>query len=104
MDQLAGFDVQAAWARVGTPVLAMWGEADYVASRADSELIAALVNKKAPGKAKFMALPEIDHTYAKSEDQEESFLSGQGGGGNFNPVIMETLIGWMREQMGSKSS
>ena len=104
IQQLASLDLKAAWSKVGVPVLAMWGESDYAASREDSELIAATVNQKAPGKGKFVALPQTDHSYAKSEDQEESFLAGPGGGGNFNPIVMESLISWFREQMGSKSS
>lgn len=100
--QLAGLDLDGAWSKVSVPVLAMWGEADYAASKADSELIAASVNKKAPGKGKFVSLPGTDHSYAKSEDQEESFLAGPGG--NFNPIVMETLVKWLKEQMGSPSS
>lgn len=104
LQQLAALDLGAAWSKVSVPVLAMWGEADFAASKADSQLIADVVNKKAPGKAKFVSLPNIDHSYAKVEDQEESFLAGQGGGGNFNPIVMETVIAWFREQMGTKSS
>ncbi len=104
LQQLAGLDLVASWSKVSVPVLAMWGESDFAASKADSELIASTVNKKAPGKAKFVALPKTDHSYAKVEDQEESFLAGPGGGGNFNPIVMETVINWFKEQMGSKSS
>lgn len=104
LQQLAALDLLAAWSKVSVPVLAIWGESDYAASKADSELIAATVSKKVPGKGKFVALPGVDHSYAKSEDQEESYLAGPGGGGNFNPIVVETLLGWFREQMGSKSS
>lgn len=104
LQQLAALDLVAAWSKVSVPVLAIWGEADYAASKEDSELIASTVSKKAPGKGKFVALSGVDHSYAKSEDQEESFLAGPGGGGNFNTIVTETLIGWFREQMGSKSS
>ena len=104
LQQLAGMDLAAAWAKVNAPVLAMWGEADYAASKADSELIASIVNKKVTGKGKFVSLPGTDHSFAKAEDQEESFLAAPGGGGKFNPIVMETLINWLREQMGSKSS
>lgn len=104
LQQLAGADLAAAWAKVNVPVLAMWGEADYAASKADSEFIVATVNKKAPGKAKFVPLPGTDHSYAKAEDQEESFLAGPGGGGNFNPLVIETVTKWLKEQMGSPSS
>ncbi len=103
MQQLASLDLASAWAKTDVPVLAMWGEADYTASRTDSELIASIVNKSHAGKGTFAALPEIDHGYSKAEDQEESFLSGQGSG-SFNSIVVDTLVKWMKEQMGSTSS
>jgi len=99
MQQLAELDVAAAWAKVDTAVLALWGECDYIASKTDSELVASIVNRAHPGKAKFIALPRVDHRYNDAEDQEESFLSE--GAGKFNPAVTETLTKWIKEQAGS---
>ncbi len=102
MQQLAALDIAAAWAKVNAAVLALWGESDFIAGKADSEQVASIVNKAHPGKAKFVVVPKVDHGYNEAEDQEESFLSQ--GGGKFNPVITETLIKWMKEQAGTQSS
>lgn len=99
MQELASLDVASAWSKVKTPVMAVWGEADFGASKADSELIASIVNKNAAGKGKFLALPKTDHGFSLSEDQEESFLAGWGGG-TFNPAIVDALTKWFKENAG----
>lgn len=99
MQELASLDIASAWSKVKTPVLAVWGEADFGASKADSELIASIVNKNAAGKGKFLALPKTDHGFSLAEDQEESFLAGRGGG-TFNPAIVDALTKWIKENAG----
>lgn len=95
--QLGGLNLSEAWSKVRVPVLALWGEADFRASKEDSELIAATVNKASPGKGQFMAVPQTDHGYNQAEDQEESFLAGFGGN-RFNPVVIDTLMKWLKVQ------
>ncbi len=55
--QLQALNLQAAWAEVKVPVLALHGEFDWIMSRGDIETIAALVNQNVPGKAEFVELP-----------------------------------------------
>jgi len=99
MQELASLDVAGAWSKVKMPVLAIWGEADFNSSKADSELVASIVNKNAAGKGKFVALPQTDHGFNLAEDQEESFLAGRSGG-TFNPAIADTLTKWFKENAG----
>lgn len=99
IQELANLDLGAAWGTVKSPVLAVWGEADWAASQTDSELIASIVNKSAPNKGKFVALPKTDHVFGLAEDQEESFLAGRSGG-SFNPAIVDLLTKWMKEIAG----
>lgn len=100
MQELASLDVAGAWSKIKAPVMAMWGEADWNASKADSELVASIVNKNAPGKGKFVALPKTDHGFNQAEDQEESFLASTGGGGTFNPAVIDTLVKWFKDNAG----
>jgi len=93
--ELAAVPSANAWGAVNVPVLVLWGEADFIAGRSDSEKLAEAVNKARPGKATFTPLPEVDHSLAKAADQEESFLAGQG---TFNPKFTETIIKWMGQQ------
>lgn len=89
--EVSGLDLPAAWSKVTCPVVSILGEADYQACQADSELIA-----KSAKNGQFMTLKGIDHSCFKAEDQEDSYLSGMGGG-EFNPLIVETLDGWMKK-------
>jgi len=101
MQQLVSLKPVEMWSKVDVPVLAIWGEADFIASRADSELVASTVNGSHPGKATFMALSKADHMCSKAEDQEESFLSGAPG--PFNAAVVENIAKWIKERVGSSS-
>lgn len=97
VQELAAVNLPEAWAKVRVPVLAMFGEADFQASKADSELIVSIVNKNAPAKAEFLVVPKTDHGFNQAEDQEESFLAGSLGN-RFNPVVMDALLKWLKQQ------
>lgn len=94
--ELAALDLGAAWKKVNVPVLALWGESDYMTARTDSELVAKLV---ADGKGSFQVVPETDHQGNKAADQEESFLAGIGG--SPNPKLAETIQKWIKERATS---
>lgn len=83
------------WSHVSVPVLVIWGEADYVADRKDSEAIAAMVNRNAAGRAKFVSLAETDHDLGRAADAEEAFLTGNNP---FQPKFLEVILIWMQEQ------
>jgi len=93
--ELAGMDLAGAWADVGVPVLALWGECDFVAGKACSQLVESAVNKRHPGLARFSTLPNIDHNFDTAEDAEESFLAGFGG--TFNDNVIQAVADWTRE-------
>jgi len=92
---LAGTDFVATWGKVTAPVISLWGEADFQANKDDCEAIA-----KAAKKGEFKSLQGIDHVCNKAEDQEDSYLSGMQGG-DFNPIIVETLVEWMKKNSKS---
>ena len=92
---LATLPSASAWGAVNAPVLAIWGEADYIAARGDGEKLAETVNKAHAGKGCFLKLPEVDHMMSKAADQEESFLAGQG---TFNPKFIEAVLKWMTDK------
>lgn len=94
--ELAARDAGADWKRVGAPVLAVWGESDYVANKADSEFLVAQVNAGAPGKAEFVAMEGIDHNFDRMADAEESFLAGFAG--DFNTDLLDVVKKWMEAQ------
>lgn len=59
--QLQATNASRAWSGVRVPTLAVWGEADFVMHRIDHERLVALVNANAPGAAKLLTVPGMDH-------------------------------------------
>jgi hypothetical protein len=98
--QLASKNLAEAWSRFDGHALAVWGEADFVSGRSDHELIAHLVNRSHPGRGRFVALAGSDHGFAQARSQAESFARSRTGGGEFNPAIVDALLGWADEVTG----
>jgi pimeloyl-ACP methyl ester carboxylesterase len=59
--QLQAVNASRAWSSVRVPTLAIWGEADFVMHRIDHERLVALVNANAPGSARLLTVPGMDH-------------------------------------------
>jgi len=99
--ELAALDLPAEWKKVSVPVLALWGESDFVAARACSQTLVEVVNQAHPGSARLQVLPGVDHNFAPMEDQEESFLAGFSS--EFSPIVVETVKQWIQEQGSAKA-
>jgi hypothetical protein len=98
--QLAAKDQAEAWGRFDGHALAIRGEADYVTSPTDHELIARLVNRSHPGRGRSLRLAGSDHGFARAGSEAESFARGGQGGREFNPAIVDDLLGWANEVTG----
>jgi pimeloyl-ACP methyl ester carboxylesterase len=59
--QAARHDFLEAWASIDAPVLVIYGEYDQFETRHGHELIAEVVNRRAPGRATFLPIPRMDH-------------------------------------------
>lgn len=95
--QLADMNLTAAWADFDGHVLALWGEGEFVTSRDDHALIARIVDRKHPGHGMFRALPGIDHLLQRAATPEESYRQLGQPRGEFNPIIIDALRGWLLE-------
>src|SRR5262245_51496808 len=60
--QLQAINASRAWSAVRVPTLAIWGEADFVMHRIDHERLVGLVNANAPGAARLVTVPGMDHS------------------------------------------
>lgn len=98
--ELAAQNPVDAWSKVDAPLLVLWGDADFISAKANSELIVSTVNKAHPNRAELAVVPGADHMYNKVEDAEESFLAG--GRGSYNPAVIEAATKWMKAKVSSK--
>ncbi len=89
-----------AWARVRSPVLALYGEYDWFESRDAVGLIADVVNHRRPGAATLQIVPGLDHHFMRYATRRDAHQE-RGGVEAAAPVI-ETILGWLR-QIGVRS-
>jgi pimeloyl-ACP methyl ester carboxylesterase len=93
--QLQGLNLAAAWDKVDVPVLVIYGEYDWIMSREDHVMIADLVNKNHPGKARYVEVPKMDHLFHLNESQQKSFDDYDSG--TFDASLIPLITGWLQE-------
>ncbi len=105
--QLQETKLFSAWAHTPAHVLSLWGEGDFVAFNPyEHQLIADVVNRYQPGKATFMRLPHMDHSFIRVEDQQHAVKvrsDWEYNANNFNYEIVEVLDQWMKEKISQAS-
>ena len=104
--QLAERSIDGAWAKVDAEVLALWGKSDWICAGYFDERIAQIVNQAHPGRATFVALDGIDHAFFRVPSPEASFRLEETlarkptSWPEYNPVVLETLRGWLAKVSG----
>ncbi|HEX2223506.1 MAG TPA: alpha/beta hydrolase [Thermoanaerobaculia bacterium] len=93
--QLQGLNLAAAWDKVDVPVLVIYGEYDWIMSREDHVMIAELVNKNHPGKARYVEVPKMDHLFHLNESQQKSFDDYNSG--TFDASLIPLITGWLQQ-------
>jgi pimeloyl-ACP methyl ester carboxylesterase len=90
--QLQQLNLAEAWSHVQVPTLVVQGEFDWIMSRQDHELIAALVNHNTPGAATFLALANTGHSFEHFPSAEAAFHSRDE---SFDPAVAKVLTEWL---------
>lgn len=83
--QLQDLNLGDAWSGVNAPVLVLRGSSDSIMSHNDSAAIADIVNRKTPGRAEFIEVPNVDH-----------LLSSQG---KLADSVVPTLLNRIKKQL-----
>jgi pimeloyl-ACP methyl ester carboxylesterase len=94
--QLEDLDLLGAWAKVDAPVLAIHGEYDWIMSREDHEIIAALGNRNHPGNGKFVELSKTNHLLFSYASPQEAFKNASSG--RYNPSATSAVLEFLRTQ------
>lgn len=92
--QLQRLNLEQAWSKVAVPTLAMHGEFDWIMSRDDVEKIAGYVNANAPGKAQFMEVPQMGHTFQHFASMQAAFKFDELP---FEPSALRILTDWFQQ-------
>jgi hypothetical protein len=89
-----------AWNQVRSPVLVFFAEYDWYEDVRSAELIARIVNRNHPGKARFVLIPKMDHHFVEYSRAEDA-VKGQNGRVNEEPVVRE-ILSWLRETVKTR--
>lgn len=100
--QLERLNLAAAWAAVAAPVLAVYGEYDFIMSRDDHEAIAAMAKARRPGSGRFVLIPKADHVFARHATAAEGMT--KMGDGPFAEEALTAILDWLRERLSSPGS
>lgn len=88
-------DWAAAWAQVGAPVLAMYGEYDWFESPESTALIARIVNTRSPGRGTFVEVPRMNHHFTRYRTPEDAYAE-KNGEVDPEPAV-SVMLEWLRK-------
>lgn len=92
--QLQKLNLAEAWSRVSAPALIMHGQYDWIMTGEDSEMIAALVNKNAPGAAQFVEVPNAGHGLDHRNSLQNAF---SGKALSFEAKNADRIAAWFQK-------
>ena len=92
--QLQALNVARAWQDVRVPVLTIYGEYDWIMSRADHELIVEWVNRNKAGLGTFVQVPQMDHFYMVHHTPVQAFRDEPKG--RYAETAELTVVKWLR--------
>jgi pimeloyl-ACP methyl ester carboxylesterase len=98
--QLQDLNLPASWDKVEVPVLVVAGENDWIMTRDDQEMIAAIVNRRHPGLARFVLIPKMDHSFLEYESMEAAFKEEVPG--TPPATLVPLVVDWMKHQASAQ--
>jgi pimeloyl-ACP methyl ester carboxylesterase len=98
--QLQALDLDAAWSKVGVPALIVWGEYDWIMSREDQTLIVDAVNANAPGRARLLSVPRMDHSFSTHATPKAAF--DRMGAGDYPQAAAAEIVAFIRATVSAR--
>lgn len=98
--QLNEVNFASYWSRLDCHVLAVKGASDFVVYEVDHKLIADIVNRRHPGRGKFVIAPNCDHLLHAFETEPDSMRNFQRG--VYSASLEKILLDWTADVMNEK--
>lgn len=102
MQQWAALNLAEEWKKIESPVLVVYGTADYIATQADHPYLADIINSFHAGHATLKAINGMDHYMTQAGTMEESMKRTTGIRGEFEPALLEIIKAWLLQQAGQR--
>lgn len=91
-DELYAVNVPQVWETYTGKTLLLWGEADFIASRHDHELLYRQLEARHPGLARFRVVQDADH----GMDQADDFQAAVVGSAPYQANVAREVLAWMK--------
>lgn len=91
--QVQDMNVAAAWEKIKSPTLVLYGEYDWIMTKEDHELIAEAVNKNNKGKGTLVVVPRMSHNFTTHPSLQESFNNTNGV---FSMEACNQILKWLK--------
>jgi pimeloyl-ACP methyl ester carboxylesterase len=88
--QLQDLELAAAWGKVRSPTLVVWGDYDWIMDRADQEQIVRLVGPS----ARLLVVPRADHGLTQHPDEKTAFE--KVGRGEYPTAAAEQIVAFIQ--------
>lgn len=90
--QLQALNIAAAWSEADAPVLAIWGEFDWIMSRDDVAALPGMVRPAHRPRSRFVELPRTDHVLNEYATAADAFGGRDGVPGvRATPLVLDWL-------------
>ena len=96
--QLYAMNIPANWQQFKGKALAVWGETDFISTRAEHQYIAETVNRYHPGNGTFLEIPNSNHGMHVAS----TFQVARTNPGGFNPEVADLVRNWLKQQTGQR--
>lgn len=92
--QLQDLNIGYYWSKINCPVLVVYGEYDWIMSKAEQENIIQLLNRKKEGTAELKIIPGMNHHYSKYTSPQEAFDEPFI---KYDPTGFEYMKNWIKQ-------
>ena len=93
--QIAGKDLIGPWARVEAPIMVVYAEYDQFETRRGHRIIVDTVERKRPGSATWLEIPQADHDLEVYPDAVSAYR-GEGGR-RANELLVGPVVAWLKK-------
>ncbi|MCG7394223.1 alpha/beta fold hydrolase [Microvirga sp. ACRRW] len=97
LQQIAAINYADLWTRLKPDTLVIYGSADFITSAEEHHEIVSAINAVRPGAATYVEIPDMDHSFYRMKDQDESFRMRRAEEeGETHPNVARIIAEWLK--------
>lgn len=98
MQEVAPTNVIALWSKIDVPVLAIYGQSDFVTEAADHERIVDVVNAHHAGSATYAAIDGMDHLLFRAATPKAAMEAfAQSASREYDADLSKAVVTWLQQ-------